>query len=66
MLFSERYPTAKPGDQIGYDFIVTKKKDNCVWCGRMTNFKLEVLGVYLCSEECDDAWYADFLKHCEK
>lgn len=66
MKFSDKYPNAKPGDIVGDNFLVGFDTGSCIECGRITNFiDLDSEG-YICSEECDKAWYDEFFKACKK
>ena len=63
MLFEDKYPDAKEGETYnGDNYIWTPKADNCYMCGRLTHFVELNAGCHMCSEECDENFYFDFLK----
>lgn len=67
MLFSKKYPNANTKDSYEHGhYIYSDKADNCYMCGRLTHFiELNIEG-YICSEECDKAFYDEMFKHALK
>lgn len=52
MLYSEKYPNAKSGQEVETNILCGNTSDNCVQCGRMTKFVEMNYQAHFCSPEC--------------
>ena len=67
MLFSEKYPEANEQGQYEHgNYTWSKRPDNCYICGKLTHFIELNSEAYLCSEECDEAFYNEMFQHAIK
>lgn len=63
MKFSEKFPSAQVGDIVEYgNYEVSRRQDNCIHCGKLTSFKDIYSGAYVCSDECEDAYFSEYFK----
>ena len=63
MKFVEKYPNAKPGQEVETNILFGKDADNCIHCGRMTNFIDMCYQAHFCSEECVEAYDNEVFKN---
>ena len=63
MKFAEKYPNAKPGQEVESNILFGENADNCAHCGRMTNFIDMAYEAHFCSEECIDAFDNEVFKY---
>lgn len=62
MKFSKKFPKARLGDRVEHNNYEVVRPDNCVNCGQLTPFKELYSGVYICSDECEDAYYGSYFR----
>lgn len=66
MLYSEKYPNAKLGEEVENGVMCGYKADNCAQCGRLTDFVEMNYQAHFCSGECIDAFDAELFKNANK
>lgn len=63
MKFSEKYPNAKPGQEVETGVLYGSQSDNCANCGWLTNFVELNYQAHFCSDECIEAFDNEVFKN---
>lgn len=66
MLYSKKYPNAKPGEEVETGLMRGYKSDSCTQCGRMTDFVEMNYEAHFCSSECIEKFDEEVFKHALK
>jgi len=64
MLFEDKYPDAKIGEEIAPCLIVVEKPRRCFMCDNSTRFVEIDFQTYFCSEECLNKMMDNYIEAC--